>query len=258
MHNLTNDFHLKMLRWPILNTMSMTSHITCFKCPDCESWHPDVIAVRQHMTRRHQRMLVQSKDELQSCLCSQSGPRRSFIPVHEAEKAVAPDNFRTQSLFAQRSLFGANVPSMDPVTMLTYFPPISGKGMIASIRKEVKEFLNWMEQQCCQEWSCDLRNRMAGHGFKPIQSSSHPKYVSVISAFCFFCHQVGFSSHINFGGATFFKEPIFSWTSRSQFLRYASKNELSQYYLCFKHFNFKACERGATSFKITNFFTWYK
>ena len=80
--------------------------ISCLKCPECESWHPDVIGVRQHMLRRHQRLLVQGVDELQSCLCSQTGPRRSYIPSPVAEIAVAPDNFRTQSLFAQRSLFG--------------------------------------------------------------------------------------------------------------------------------------------------------
>lgn len=164
--------------------MSMASSITCFKCPDCESWHPDVIAVRQHMTRRHQRPLVQVQEELQSCLCSQTGPRRTYMPI--AELLVAPDNFRTQSLFAQRSLFGKNVPSLDSTTMLTYFPPINEKGLIVDIRKEVKEFMTWIEEQCCQEWSCDLRNRMAGHGFKPIQSGSQPKYISVIAAFCFF------------------------------------------------------------------------
>jgi hypothetical protein len=139
------------------------------------------------MLRRHQRLLVQGVDELQSCLCSQTGPRRSYIPSPVAEIAVAPDNFRTQSLFAQRSLFGQNVPSIDAATMLTYFPPISGQGLIVSIRKDVKDFLNWIEEQCFQEWSCDLRNRMVGHGFKPIQSSSHSKYIAVISAFCFFC-----------------------------------------------------------------------
>jgi hypothetical protein len=63
--------------------MSMASSITCFKCPDCESWHPDVIAVRQHMTRRHQRPLVQVQEELQSCLCAQTGPRRSYMPMTE-------------------------------------------------------------------------------------------------------------------------------------------------------------------------------
>jgi hypothetical protein len=57
------------------------------------------------------------------------------------------------------------------------------KGLIAEIRKKVKEFMTWIEQQCCQEWSCDLRNRMAGHGFIPIQSGSQPKYISVIAAF---------------------------------------------------------------------------
>ena len=139
------------------------------------------------MTRRHQRPLLQCEADLQSRLCSQTGPRRSYLPLPVAVLAVAPDNFRTQSLFAQRSLFGEYVPSMDAVTMLTYFPPISGKGLIASIRKEVKEFLNWIEEQCFQEWSCDLRNRMVGHGFKPIQSTSQANYIAVISAFCFFC-----------------------------------------------------------------------
>ena len=160
--------------------------ITCLKCPECESWHPDVVGVRQHMVRRHMRTLDQCA-ELQSRLCSQTGPRRSYLPLPVAEIAVAPDNFRTQSLFAQRSLFGTNIPSIDVTTMSTYFPPISGEGLIASIRKEVKAFLNWIENQCLQEWSCDLRNRMVGHGFKPIQSSSHSKYIAVISAFCFFC-----------------------------------------------------------------------
>jgi len=160
--------------------------ITCLKCPACDSWHPDIIGVRQHMIRRHQRPLDQCA-ELQSRLCSQTGPRRSYLPLPAEEIAVAPDNFRTQSLFAQRSLFGQNVPRIDATTMLTYFPPISGEGLIATIRKEVKAFLNWIEKQCMQEWSCDLRNRMVGHGFKPIQSSSHSKYIAVISAFCFFC-----------------------------------------------------------------------
>ena len=180
--------------------MSMASSITCFKCPDCESWHPDVIAVRQHMTRRHQRPLVHVQEELQSCLCSQTGPRRSYMPI--AELLVAPDNFRTQSLFAQRSLFGMNVPSLDSTTMLTYFPPINEKGLIFDIRKEVKEFMTWIEEQCCQEWSCDLRNRMAGHGFKTIQSGSQPKYISVIAAFCFFCRHcqwVGKPSNLSVG-----------------------------------------------------------
>ena len=145
---------------------------TCFKCPECESWHPDIIGVRQHMNRRHQRPLQQGEEDLQSCLCSQTGPRRSYIPLSVAVLAVAPDNFRTQSLFAQRSLFGQNVPGIDAATMLTYFPPISGLGLIASIRREVKEFLNWIEDQCFQEWSLDLRNRMVEHGFKPIQSGS--------------------------------------------------------------------------------------
>ena len=160
---------------------------TCFKCPECESWHPDIIGVRQHINRRHQRPLQQGEEDLQSCLCSQTGPRRSYLPVSVAVLAVAPDNFRTQSLFAQRSLFGQNVPGIDAATMLTYFPPISGLGLIASIRREVKEFLNWIEDQCFQEWSLDLRNRMVEHGFKPIQSISHPKYIAVISAFCYFC-----------------------------------------------------------------------
>ena len=169
--------------------MSTASPVMCFKCPECESWHPDAIGVKQHMTRRHNGSLLQVEGELQSCMCSQTGARKTYVPVLVAEVAVAPDCFRTQSLFAQRSLFGKNVPSVDSELMFSYFPPSNGKGLIAQIRQDVKHFLNWIEEQCCQEWSCDLRNRMAGHGFKPIQSSSHPKYVAVISAFCFFCHQ---------------------------------------------------------------------
>ena len=217
--------------------MSMASSITCFKCPDCESWHPDVIAVRQHMTRRHQRPLVQVQEELQSCLCSQTGPRRTYMPI--ADLLVAPDNFRTQSLFAQRSLFGKNVPSLDSTTMLTYFPPINDKGIIVDIRKEVKEFMTWIEEQCCQEWSCDLRNRMAGHGFKPIQSGSQPKYISVIAAFCFFCRHcqwVGKPSNLSVGNIM--------WAALSE-----AKNEIRMMYMVEKFFfySYHCMGRGQSS-----------
>ena len=217
--------------------MSMASSITCFKCPDCESWHPDVIAVRQHMTRRHQRPLVQVQEELQSCLCSQTGPRRTYMPI--AELLVAPDNFRTQSLFAQRSLFGKNVPSLDSTTMLTYFPPINEKGLIVDIRKEVKEFMTWIEEQCCQEWSCDLRNRMAGHGFKPIQSGSQPKYISVIAAFCFFCRHcqwVGKPSNLSVGNIM--------WAALSE-----AKSEIRMMYMVEKFFfySYHCMGRGRSS-----------
>ena len=217
--------------------MSMASSITCFKCPDCESWHPDVIAVRQHMTRRHQRPLVQVQEELQSCLCSQTGPRRTYMPI--AELLVAPDNFRTQSLFAQRSLFGKNVPSLDSTTMLTYFPPINEKGLIVDIRKEVKEFMTWIEEQCCQEWSCDLRNRMAGHGFKPIQPGSQPKYISVIAAFCFFCRHcqwVGKPSNLSVGNIM--------WAALSE-----AKSEIRMMYMVEKFFfySYHCMGRGQSS-----------
>ena len=217
--------------------MSMASSITCFKCPDCESWHPNVIAVRQHMTRRHQRPLVQVQEELQSCLCSQTGPRRTYMPI--AELLVAPDNFRTQSLFAQRSLFGKNVPSLDSTTMLTYFPPINEKGLIVDIRKEVKEFMTWIEEQCCQEWSCDLRNRMAGHGFKPIQPGSQPKYISVIAAFCFFCRHcqwVGKPSNLSVGNIM--------WAALSE-----AKNEIRMMYMVEKFFfySYHCMGRGQSS-----------
>ena len=217
--------------------MSMASSITCFKCPDCESWHPDVIAVRQHMTRRHQRPLVQVQEELQSCLCSQTGPRRTYMPI--AELLVAPDNFRTQSLFAQRSLFGKNVPSLDSTTMLTYFPPINEKGLIVDIRKEVKEFMTWIEEQCCQEWSCDLRNRMAGHGFKPIQPGSQPKYISVIAAFCFFCRHcqwVGKPSNLSVGNIM--------WAALSE-----AKSEIRMMYMVEKFFfySYHCMGRGRSS-----------
>ena len=189
------------------------------------------------MNRRHQRLLGQGEEELQSCLCSQTGPRRSYIPL--ADIAVAPDNFRTQSLFAQRSLFGTKAPSIDVTTMLMYFPPISGKGMIASIRKEVKEFLNWIEEQCCQEWSCDLRNRMAGHGFKPIQSSSHPKYISVIAAFCFFCRHcqwIGAPQTLSVGNIM--------WAALSE-----AKNEIRMMYMVEKFFfySYHCMGRGKSS-----------
>ena len=219
--------------------MSNTSHITCFKCPVCESWHPDVIGVKQHMLRRHEKPLGQLEEELQSCLCSQAGPRRSYIPLPVIEIAVAPDNFRTQSLFAQRSLFGTNTPSIDAVTMLTYFPPVSGKGMIASIRKEVKEFMNWIEKQCFQEWSCDLRNRMAGHGFKPIQSSSHSKYISVIAAFCFFCRHcqwIGAPQTLSVGNIM--------WAALSE-----AKNEIRMMYMVekFFYYSYHSMGRGKSS-----------
>ncbi len=62
-----------------------------------------------------------------------------------------------------------------------------GRNGTNSITKLLLQFLNWIEEQCFQEWSCDLRNRMVGHGFKPIQSGSHSKYIAFISAFCFLC-----------------------------------------------------------------------
>lgn len=218
--------------------MSTDSPINCLKCPECDSWHPDVIGVRQHMNRRHQRPLV-SEDELQSSLCSQSGPRRSYLPLPVAEIAVAPDNFRTQSLFAQRSLFGKNNPSIDLGTMLSYFPPISGKGVFASIRQEVKFFLNWIETQCSQEWSCDLRNRMAGHGFKPIQSTSHSKYIAVISAFCFFCRHCEWT-----GAPQILSVGNIMWAALSE-----AKHEIRMMYMVEKFFfySYHCMGRGKSS-----------
>jgi hypothetical protein len=190
------------------------------------------------MIRRHQRPLVQSEGELQSRICTQTGQRRSYIPVPIAEIAVAPDNFRTQSLFAQRSLFGKNVPSIDVATMLTYFPPISERGMFAC-RKEVKDFLNWIEEQCCQEWSCDLRNRMAGHGFKPIQSSSHPKYISVISAFCSFCRLCNWR-----GAPQTLSVGNIMWAALSE-----AKNEIRMMYMVekFCFYSYHCMGRGTSS-----------
>ena len=139
------------------------------------------------MTRRHNDQQIESTEGLDYGLCSQTGARKTFIPVNSAVVHVAPDNFRTQSLFAQRSLFGVTVPSVEPATMVSYFPPKIGSVHMTSIRNQVKEFLEWIELQCCQEWSLDLRNRMADHGFKPIQDTSHSKYSQTLTAFCFFC-----------------------------------------------------------------------
>ena len=163
----------------------MSEQVMCFKCPRCESWHPEFTGVKQHMTRRHNDQQIESTEGLDYGLCSQTGARKTFIPVNSAEVHVALDNFRTQSLFAQRSLFGVTVPSVEPATMVSYFPPKIGSVLMTSIRKQVKEFLEWIELQSCQEWSLDLRNRMADHGFKPIQSTSHPKYSQTLTAFCF-------------------------------------------------------------------------
>ena len=139
------------------------------------------------MIRRHNNQHIESTEGLEQAMCSQTGPRRTFIPPNSAEIHVAADNFRTQSLFSQRSLYGNNVPSVDSDTMVSYFPPKIGSRQLTSIRQQVKQFLEWIEVQCFQEWSLDLRNRMADHGFKPIQSTSHPKYSQTLTAFCFFC-----------------------------------------------------------------------
>jgi len=165
----------------------MSEQVMCYKCPMCESWHPDFTGVKQHMTRRHNNQHIESIEGLDHGLCTQAGPRKTFIPVNSAEVHVAPDNFRTQSLFAQRSLFGVTVPSVESATMVSYFPPKIGSVIMTSIRNQVKEFMEWIEVQCCQEWSLDLRNRMAEHGFKPIQPVSYSKYSQTLTAFCFFC-----------------------------------------------------------------------
>ena len=169
--------------------MSQNVPVICYKCRVCESWHPDLTGVKQHMNRRHNIQNIESTEGLDTHLCSQTGPRRTYLPVTAADLAVAPDNFRIQSLFAQRSLFGVTVPSLDVATMLSYFPPRTDSTTMSEIRKDAQTFLKWIEEQCNQEWSCDLRNRMASHGFRPIQSVSHSKYVQAISAFCFFCRQ---------------------------------------------------------------------
>jgi hypothetical protein len=167
--------------------MSLPPPVLCFKCPICESWHSDLPSMKQHMQRRHKPQQIFSTDGLESNLCTQSGPRRTFVPIGADEVNVAPDNFRTQSLFAQRSMFGVATPTIDVPTLSSYFPPKTYSALVASIRKEVSLFLVWIGHECSQEWSCDLRNRMSEHGFKPIQPVSHSKYAQTLTAFCFFC-----------------------------------------------------------------------
>ena len=49
------------------------------------------------MTRRHNDQQIESTEGLDYGLCSQTGARKTFIPVNSAEVHVALDNFRTQS-----------------------------------------------------------------------------------------------------------------------------------------------------------------
>ena len=173
------------------------STVIAYKCPvpGCESWHPTLTGIKQHITRRssesdstHMIPPPESLTGLQSAKCSQTGPRATYLPADSGNLPVAADNFRTQSLFAQRSLFGVTVPTVSLSAMQSYFPPAhSTTDALKGIRREVFDFLKYVQTQSCQEWSCGLRNRMADHGFKPIQPVSYPKYAATLSAFVYFC-----------------------------------------------------------------------
>ena len=163
----------------------------CYKCNMCDSWQSGLTEMKQHMSRRHQGAQIESLVGLQTAICARSGPRLSYVPtIAETQTLpVAEDNWRTQSLFAQRSMFGSTVPPIEKETMATYFPPKLGCPLVYGIRKQVKTFIEWISVQCEQSWSCELRNRMAPHGFKPIQTSSHSKYISLLTTFVYFCQK---------------------------------------------------------------------
>ena len=169
--------------------------VVAYKCPlqGCESWHPNLSAIKQHINRRasesdsaHMIPHPESLAGLQRANCSQKGPRSTYLPIETAELPVADDTFRTQSLFAQRSLFGVTVPTVATSDMQSYFPSANSPAL-KSIRKEVFQFLEYIRTQSCQEWSSSIRNIMADHGFKPIQPTSYQKYASTLCAFVYFC-----------------------------------------------------------------------
>ena len=176
------------------HAMSDVLEVECFKCNMCDSWQMNVRQMRQHFERHHKEVQVDSLHGFQSSRCARTGTRNAWRPIHTQEPVqVAADTWRTQSLFAQRSLFGASEFSVPIDTMRLYFPPKKGSGLLneikllQEIRKEVKQFLDWIRSQCIESWSCDLRNRMSSHGFKPIQDVSYPKYMSTLTAFVYFC-----------------------------------------------------------------------
>jgi hypothetical protein len=84
-------------------------------------------------------------------------------------------------------MFGVTVPPIDKSIMRSYFPSREKSNLVKAIREQVKCFLEWIFDMCQQSWSCDLRNRMAPHGFKPIQKCSHYKYIDTLTAFVYFC-----------------------------------------------------------------------
>ena len=176
------------------NAMSDLLEVECFKCNMCDSWQMNLRQMRQHFERHHTEVQVDSLHGFQSSKCARTGTRNAWRPIHtQAPVQVAADTWRTQSLFAQRSLFGASEFSVPIDTMRLFFPPKKGSGLhneiklLNDIRKEVKQFLDWIRSECIESWSCDLRNRMSSHGFKPIQDVSYPKYLSTLTAFVYFC-----------------------------------------------------------------------
>lgn len=162
--------------------------IDCSKCNLCDSWQMDLRKMKQHYERNHKDIQIDSLHGFQSSRCARTGIRNSWRPIHTQEPVqVAADTWRTQSLFAQRSMFGASVIDVPIDVMRLYFPPKNGSPLLTAIRTDVKQFLEWIKSQCEESWSCDIRNRMCPHGFKPIQNVSYPKYVSTLAAFVYFC-----------------------------------------------------------------------
>jgi hypothetical protein len=165
-----------------------TRAVTCFKCNLCESWQAGFTEMKQHFSRRHIGHAIETVSGLEVAECARTGSRNSYIPTSYSQvPVVAADNFRTQSVFAQRSMFGVTVPPIDRSFMVSLFPPREKSDLVKTIRKQVKGFLEWIFEMCQQAWSCDLRNRMAPHGFKPIQKCSHYKYIDTLTAFVYFC-----------------------------------------------------------------------
>ena len=196
--------------------------------------------MKQHYERNHKDIQIDSLHGFRSSRCARTGTRNSWRPIHTQEPVqVAADTWRTQSLFAQRSMFGATVIDVPIDIMRLYFPPQNGSTLLTAIRKDVKQFLDWIRSQCVESWSCDLRNRMSPHGFKPIQDVSYPKYVSTLTAFVYFCQHCPWTmlpSNPSAGGIL--------WSALSE-----SKTEIRAMYMTERFFLYSyACMgRGASS-----------
>lgn len=212
----------------------------------CEAWQHDLRQMKQHFDRHHKESVYPSLSELQSAMCSRTGERGSYRPIVIQEPIqAAPDTWRTQSLFAQRSMFGCSAIDISVDTMRSYFPPKTGSKLHTDIRKEVQTFLKWIESQCNEEWSTDIRNRMVPtRGFKPIQAVSHAKYVNTLSAFVYFCRHCPWTSlpSCNSVGGIL-------WSALAE-----EKTSIRMMYIAFKFFLYSyACMgRGPSSRDLAN------